>query len=196
MSRETVRSSWRRLPPEHRRWIIANAIIGTAAVNLVGGGAMAWFATRGHPHVPLWSLRLSGRPSAITDTVGTFFFLPVFTCLFCSFGVHRSQRSGDLPALTAPLALPAGLERLPALLLRRGLILGAFTVALLGPTAVIALSVLDPGGLGRAAFVGYKAILGVGLGAVVTPLIAVRAMADPRPMGAGAPGDRLAGEAA
>ena len=62
--------------------------------------------------------------------------------------------------------------------------MGGLTAALLSPIAVVALVSLEPAGLSRLAFTGYKAILGVGLGALVTPLIAVRAMADPPHSGA------------
>ena len=52
-------------------------------------------------------------------------------------------------------------------------------VLVIAPIAIVALTVADPQGLSREGFTVYKALLGVGLGLFVTPLVAVRAMADP-----------------
>ncbi len=56
--------------------------------------------------------------------------------------------------------------------------LGALVTVLLAPPAVIVLVATDFGGISTGDFVLYKAILGVALGAVVTPLIALWAMSD------------------
>jgi hypothetical protein len=48
----------------------------------------------------------------------------------------------------------------------------------LAPAAVAILIATDSGGLSVADFVLYKAILGVALGALVTPAIALLALAD------------------
>jgi hypothetical protein len=53
-------------------------------------------------------------------------------------------------------------------------------MAVLTPLAVISLFVLSRGGMSTNGFVLYKGVLGVALGAVVTPLIALWAMADAR----------------
>jgi hypothetical protein len=151
----------------------------TALVNLVLNAVPAWLSTHGQHHVPLWAVSRSGRPSVITDTIGTLVVLPFMTCLMCSAAIHRSQRRGELPALASPAHLPLRLDRLPATALRRSLALSALTVAVLSPLAVVALVSIAPAGLGRTAFSVYKAGLGVGLGALVTPAVAMRAMADP-----------------
>jgi hypothetical protein len=56
--------------------------------------------------------------------------------------------------------------------------LGALVTLLLAPPAVIVLVVTDFGGISTGQFVLYKVILGVALGALVTPLIALWAMSD------------------
>ena len=51
---------------------------------------------------------------------------------------------------------------------------------MLSPLAIVALIVFSGDGMSTSAFVLYKAVLSVALGAVVTPLIALWAMADAR----------------
>jgi hypothetical protein len=91
----------------------------------------------------------------------------------------RELRSGSL----SPLARPAGmlgcaLARLPGRRLRRGLVLGALTTLLLGPPVTLLLVGLHVGELSGQAFIVYKVGFAVALGALVTPLIALRAMVD------------------
>jgi hypothetical protein len=165
---------WRDLPLEHRRWIVVNALIVTAFVNLVLNGLLAWMSVRGHTAVPIWGLPGLGKTNVVVDTVGTFFFLPFFTCAMCTTTVWAEVRSGRLPRLEA-LPVPPQLAHGR---LRRGAILGAATVALLTPIAVIVLAVGSFSHVGTTEFVLYKMMLGVVLGALLTPAIAILAMAD------------------
>jgi hypothetical protein len=57
-------------------------------------------------------------------------------------------------------------------------LLGVITVALLSPVAIAVLVVGQMGTVSTTGFVVYKMVLGVLLGAAVTPVIAVLAMAD------------------
>ena len=180
----SLSASWRQLADEHRRWLLYNAFLGTALVNLVLNGAFAWLGTWGHAEVPLWASAV-GHPSILTDTIGTLFMLPFMTCVMCSAAVHRSQRRGELPALAPALRLPAWLRRLPGMTVRRGLTMGAVTVAVMAPLAALALVTVDAAGMSRLGFTVYKAVFGVILGSLVTPVIAVRAMSDPAVPAAG-----------
>jgi hypothetical protein len=172
----------RQLPATHRRWILLNAIAITAVLNLVINGGIAWLSAAGTTHVPLWAMPIIGGPSTITDTVGTLFLLPLITNLLVTTAVRRDLREGRLtPLPDAESAYPI-LRALPRNRTRRGIGLGACCVAALAPAAVAILIATDSGGLSVTGFVLYKAILGVALGALVTPVIALRAMADnPRP---------------
>jgi hypothetical protein len=168
---------WDKLLQGQRRWLALNAVLLTAGTNLVVNAVIAWLSVSGLRTVPLWAVPLIGKPSTITDTVGTFFLLPLTTCLMCTTAVRIQVRRGRL----SPLRLDdvgAILARLPKGRLRRGAVLGAVCSAALSPIAVVVLLAVDFGGVSRAEFVAYKAALGVALGAVVTPVIAVRAMAD------------------
>lgn len=165
---------WRGLHVQHRRWIIINALLITAVVNLIINGVLAWFSVRTQHGVPIWGLPAPGKTNVLTDTVGTFFFLPLFTCLTCTTAVWREVRAGRMPRLEA-LAVPS---RLAHGRLRRGAVLGVLTAAILSPIAIAVLAIGRLGNVSPTQFVIYKMVLGVLLGAAVTPVIAVLAMTD------------------
>jgi hypothetical protein len=165
---------WRALEAQHRRWIIINALIISAFMNLVINGVLAWFSVRTQHAVPVWALPALGKTNLMTDTIGTFFFLPFFTCLTCTTAVWAEARAGRLPRLEA-LAIPA---RLAHGRLRRGAVLGLCTAALLAPIAAAISALGQLGSVSPTEFVVYKMVLGVLLGLALTPLIAILAMAD------------------
>jgi hypothetical protein len=168
----------RQLPATQRRWILLNAIAITAVLNLVINAAIAWLSAAGTTRVPLWATPIVGGPSTITDTVGTLFVLPLITNLLVTTAVRRDLRHGRLTHLNHPESDRPILRALPRSGTRRGVGLGVCCVAGLGPAAVAILIATDPVGLSVTGFVLYKAILGVTLGTFVTPMIALRAMAD------------------
>lgn len=168
---------WGKLLPGQRRWLALNAGLLTATTNLVVNAVIAWLSVRNLRTVPLWAVPLIGKPSTITDTVGTFFILPLTTCVICTTLVRNQVRRGRLSPLP-PGEIGAVLARLPDGRVRRGAALGTVSLAAFSPIAVIVLVAMNFGDVSRAEFVAYKAALGVALGAVVTPVIALRAMAD------------------
>jgi hypothetical protein len=170
--------SLRALPAAHRRWILLNAIAVTAVINLAINAALAWLSAADATRVPLWATPIIGGPSTIADTLGTLLLLPMITNLFVTTSVRRDLRHGRLGPLGHPGNAHPILRALPRNRTRRGVGLGISCVAALGPAAVAILIVTDSGGLSVADFVLYKAILGVALGALVTPVIALGAMAD------------------
>jgi hypothetical protein len=166
------------LLPDQRRWIAIYAVGVTAGTNLVVNALIAWASVSSLSRVPLWAVPLVDKPSTITDTVGTFFFLPLTTCLICTTAVRVEVRARRL----SPLAvgeLGMRLRRLPSGIVRRGLLLGTASAATFGPLSALVLWTARFGDVTRTEFIVYKAVLGVVLGAIVTPLIALRAMADP-----------------
>ena len=171
---------WGNLQPGHRRWLVLNALLLTAVTNVVVNAAIAWMSVRSLRTVPLWAVPVVDKPSTVTDTVGTFFLLPFTTCLICTTAVRLEVRRGRLSPLRLS-ELGSVLARLPDGRLRRGALLGAVCAAALSPIAVGVLLAANFGDISRAEFVAYKAALGVALGAIVTPIIALRAMADRAP---------------
>jgi hypothetical protein len=173
-------SVWRELSADQRRWIFLNAVLVAAVINAILNAAIAWLSVRSEDSVPLWAVPLVDKPSMITDTVGTFFVLPLITTLVITTAAWHDLRRGRLAPLDWAPASPAFTSRLPATRLRRGLVLGAICAVVLGPLAVLVLVALDFGDLSVGEFVLYKAIFGVVFGALVTPPIAMLAMADSR----------------
>src|SRR4051794_41268341 len=160
-----------------RRWLLVNAGLVTAAINVVLNAGPALLATRDRAHIPLWTVPFTGGTGVYTDTLGTLIILPFVTTILCTAAVWRDRRAGRLERATLP-------ERLTPLLLLprrrapRGAVFAVATVALLAVPAAALLAAAAPNGLARGPFVAYKTVLGLALGLVVTPLIAARAMAD------------------
>jgi hypothetical protein len=177
----SVRGLWRELSPAQRRWIYLNALLITALINLLVNAGIAWASLMGERHVPLWSVPLVEKPSTVTDTVGTFFLLPLITSLLCTTAVWYDMARGRLATFRGTAPAQALVAYLPGTRLRRGLVLGVLCTVALAPLSVLVLVAIDFAGLTTTQFVLYKAALGVVLGAIVTPVIAVRAMADGPP---------------
>jgi hypothetical protein len=173
------RPLWWTTPAANRRWVVVNALGVTAVINLVLNAGIAWASIRGQHNVPVWSPRLLGRASVLSDTVGTLFLLPLITTLLCTTAVWREIGAGRLPPLDGAALGPLG--HLPPGRLRRGFVLGALALVVLSPVVVTIAAVADVGALSRGNFILYKALFAVLLGAVVTPLIALGAMGDVPP---------------
>lgn len=174
----SIRALWRALLPAHRRWVYLNALLITALINLAVNAAIAWISVTGEHRVPLWSVPLLDRPSTITDTVGTLFMLPLITCLLCTTAVWHEITTGRLP----PFDETDGARALAPLMLRsrlrRGLRLGAIVTVALAPVTIVVLVTTDFANLTAAQFILYKAMFSVALGMIVTPLIAMLAIAS------------------
>lgn len=167
------------LSPSNRRWIIKYAVVMTAVVNLVVNGLLAWLTTIGRSHLSLIGAPLFGAPNLVTDTLGTFAILPITTSVLCSAGVRGYRRRGLLDQTTlASFGPMRWLDRLPSGDLQAGFVLAVASLVLLAPGSCAMLIGLAAGGVSRSSFVIYKALLGVALGAVITPIVAVRAMAE------------------
>ncbi len=167
------------LGPEHRRWLIINALAITAIINFVLNAVIAWATTSGERAIPLMSIPVLQAPSTLTDTPGTLLCLPLITTLLVTASVRRDQRLGRVSTLDLGERAQL-LARLPRRPLRRATVFGAGCLALFGPLAAILLVALNFGGIAQSTFVLYKAILSVGLGLLVTPVIALAALADRR----------------
>lgn len=175
----TLEAGSQGLTTAHRRFLIRDALVIAAIANAALNALFAWAFTLGEDSVPLIAVPLVEGPSVIVDTVGTFFVLTFLTTLAITTGVWRELRAGHLPRLRhAPGSFA---DRLPDTRLRRALRLGLLCMLVLGPVAAIVLAAFDYGDLAIGEFVTYKAIFGVLLGALVTPLIAMVAFGDKPP---------------
>lgn len=153
---------------EQWRYLWLGHGVGGALANLAINAAIAWAMFRGAESVPYW-----GQQSIFSDTLGTTFFLPFFTCLIVSRLCRRHLAAG----VVSPIRIPAGplalVRRLPAKDLQRGVGLGLATMALVGPPAVLAIALLGIEQLSLASFVAFKASFAAALAFVVQPIIAL-----------------------
>jgi hypothetical protein len=167
------------LTPAHKRFLLRDAILIAAVVNAALSALIAWFVTLGEDEVPLAAVPLAEGPSTITDTVGTFFVLPFLTTLVITTVIWGEMRAGHLTRI--PRAPGSFADRLPKTRARRGAVVGLLCMAVLGPLAAVVLLLADYGDISIGEFVIYKAIVGIVLGAVVTPPIAMVAFGDEPP---------------
>jgi hypothetical protein len=175
----TVEGSTQRLTPAHRRFLIRDALLIAAIVNGTLSALIAWLVTVGEDEVPNAAVPLIEGPSVVVDTVGTFFVLPFLTTLAITTVIWKELREGHLTRL--PLAPGSFAQRLPDTRLRRATWIGLLCLLTLGPIGAVVLLLLDYGGISIGEFVIYKAIVGIALGALVTPLIAMVGFDDNPP---------------
>jgi hypothetical protein len=165
-----------RLDPEQRRWLIVNAVIGTAIVNLFVNLAVGWLETRGHPHMPRFTV--STKSSVLSDGLGALFTLPLITCLLVTAGVHRDRRSGGLARLDWQPTGRWWRSVIRPTVLSRGFRLGAVTFLGLALPIGCVLALAFPHGLTSSHFIAFHTLFTVVLGAIVTPMVALAAMTD------------------
>ena len=184
-----IRHPWVHVPTTHRRWIFLNSVLGAAVSNLVANFLPAFISSIGHAHIGLWTTPLLGGPNLLTDTAGTLFLLPFTTCIAVTLAVRRSRSKGDLHDLEHHQRGPSWLAALPATIPRRSVRLGLLVLAALGPLAFAVLAIWFHAGVERSTFIVYKTVLGLCLGFVLTPFIALAAMGDVLPGEAAVPAE-------
>jgi hypothetical protein len=159
------------LSPAQRGYLLVGQVIVPAAINLVLNVALGFATFRGASEIPLL-----GSQSIVGDTLGTCFFLPAITCLIVTPIVRGHVRKGTAEPLRG--ALPVWLAAFRRALVPRALALGLAGVASAGALALAGLLAFGIESLAFAPFVGFKAVFAGLLGALVTPLIALLALAD------------------
>jgi hypothetical protein len=159
------------LSAAQRGYLLVGQVIVPAVINLVLNGAIGFATFRGTSQVPLL-----GSQSIVGDTLGTCFFLPAITCLIVTPIVRGHVRKGTAEPLRG--ALPGWLGAFRRALVPRALALGLAGVGLAGSLALALFAVLGVESLAFGPFLGFKAVFAGVLGALVTPLIALLALAD------------------
>jgi hypothetical protein len=156
----------------HRRYLILEQGVGSIVVNFLLNAGIAWGLFRGLEVVPLW-----GDQSIAGDTIATCLLLPLITCLIVTPTARHQVRAGRFPALGWTRSSHPALGWLPERTFRRGLVLGIAGVLVFAPPTLLALDALGLSSLGVWHFVLFKAGFAAAAGAVVTPLIALWAIA-------------------
>jgi hypothetical protein len=167
------------LTAAHRRFLVRDALVIAAVVNGVLSALIAWLVTLGEDEIPNAAVPLIEGPSVVVDTVGTFFVLPFLTTLAITTVIWKEMRAGHLTRLPLTAGSPA--QRLPDTRLRRAGVIGLLCLLVFGPIGALVLVLLDYGGISIGEFVIYKAIVGIVLGILVTPLIAMVGFGDEPP---------------
>ena len=161
------------MSPAVRRYLLVEQGVGAAVFNFVLNAAIAWAMFRSVALVPLW-----GQQSIMGDTIGTCFLLPLITCLVATRLARGHVRAGKVAPLGWTRASHPVLGWLPQSTARRGVALGLACIALLAPLAFIALGLLGVAGLPFWRFVLFKAVFAALAAALVTPLVALWAIAE------------------
>jgi hypothetical protein len=169
--------TWRELPEPNRRWLVVNGIFVTALINIMVNAAIDFASLGARDSVPMWGAPLVG-PSVLWTVVGTLFLLPLFTCALATGAIRRDIRRGSIERIE-PDGAHGWNGRLPAGRWRRGAEIGGLAVIVLGPPTLLLLAILGFPGLDRGQYVAWQTAYAVLLGMIVTPLIALAAMADP-----------------
>lgn len=153
-------------------YLLREHVLGSAVFTFALNAALAWLTFRSMAHVPLW-----GALSIAGDTIATALMLPFMTCLMVTFLVRRHVRAGRVAALgwTPPARRVVGW--MPRRLLARAFALGLLFGALLAPVTLFVLCAARVAPLGLGSFVVFKAAFAAGEAALVTPLIALFALA-------------------
>jgi hypothetical protein len=177
MARRGIFGAWSELPAGNRRWLVLNGLFVTALINVFVNVAIDLASLGGHDTVQMWGAPLVG-PSVLWTVIGTLFLLPLFTCVLATGAVRRDLRRGSLERIE-PDATHRWIAALPAGRWRRGAEIGGFAVIVLGPPTLLLLAILGFPDLDRTQYVVWQTAYAVALGMIVTPLIALAAMADP-----------------
>jgi hypothetical protein len=162
------------LSEKHRGWLIREQLIAPAAINFALNAGIAWLLFRGRGVVPLW-----GEAGIAVDALATLFLLPFCTCLIVTPLVRRAVRVGKVPPLDAAIGLPQVIERLPRALLARAAALGLGGVVA-GAPVVLGAVAFAGGELAVPTLVLSKGVYTGALAALIGPMIALRALAEPR----------------
>jgi hypothetical protein len=154
-----------------RGYLLVGQVAVPALINLVLNGAIGFALFRGLDDVPLL-----GSESIVGDTLATCFFLPAITCLIVTPIVRGHVRKGAAEPLIG--ALPGWLALFQRALVPRALLLGVAVVVLGGSLALALFIVLGVESLAFVPFLVFKAVFAGLLGGIVTPFIALLALAD------------------
>jgi hypothetical protein len=160
------------LTPVHRRYLLLEHGVGSGVFNFVLNALIAFLMFRGSATVPLW-----GQQSIGGDTIGTTFFLPFLTTLLVTRIAEGHVRRGRVPALPGGRRLIPFVDRLPPGRAARGAVLGLAGIVAVGLPAAALLTFFEAGPMAFWPFVGFKAAFAAVLGALVTPVIALYAIA-------------------
>jgi len=160
------------MSPAHRRYLLLEQGLGAAVFNFAINGVIAWLLFRQQDRVPLW-----GQQSIMVDTIFTSLLLPLITCLVVTPLARKNVRAGKVAPLGWTRESHPALASLPQGTLPRGVVIGAVCVVVLSPLTLLVLGALHVANLSLWRFIVFKASFAAMAAALVTPPIALWAIA-------------------
>jgi hypothetical protein len=167
------------LSDAQRKYLVREQIVGGALVNGVINAFLGWLTFRHHSVVPM-----HGDPSILNDVIATSVLMPLFICVIATPLVHKALQSGKARALDAdaPSAVRTMILWLPANSFLRGALLAAAALATCTPLLLGTLLLCGVHGMSVAGFATLKFFYAGTLAGLVSPIVALYAMAAPRPL--------------
>jgi hypothetical protein len=162
-------SLWDSVTAAQRRYLLVDNGIGPFIINLAINGAIAWLLFRNAAEVPFW-----GRSSIAGDTIATAFLLPAITCWIVTPIARGRVRAGRVAQLADAFAW----KRLPRHWCLRGIFIGILCLIAFAPLTLLGLKVLGVSAMAPWHFVYFKASFAAIEAILITPLIALWAIAD------------------
>ena len=164
------------LSPQHKRFLVLEQGIGSMFINFPLTAGITWLSVRSLAMVPLW-----GTTSIAGSTLGTAFILPFLTSIIASRLVALHVRGGRIAPLMPPPDLAIRWTERTSV--RRGAALGILSMVCAALPVILTCALAGKSAMERMPFIWFEAAFAAALGAVVTPLIAWWALADPRTVG-------------
>jgi hypothetical protein len=161
-----------RLSAAQRMFIVRDQIVSPTLFNAGLNGWLAWLVFRHQAFVPM-----NGTVGIVSDALATAVMLPLMTCLFATPFIRWAVRLGKVEALRADDATLDRLLRLPTSAFKRGIVLAAPCLLCLAPIVLAALWLAGVDELPVMTFVVVKAIYAGVIAGVVSPVIALYALA-------------------
>jgi cytochrome P450 len=160
-----------RLDKEQRKYLMTWLVISPAMINFLANGGVAWLLSR--LGVNFWA-----EESLAVDTLLTLFLVSFLTALIVRPIIHQVVRQGDLSAVSWSRRDVIWLRWLPAGKWTRAVVVG-LVAAILGGAIILGLGqLLGIGTLSATTAIIFKATYTALLAAIITPILALAALAD------------------
>jgi hypothetical protein len=165
-----------KLPPDVIRYLLIGQVVIPIFINAAITFGIGWITFRHQSTITVWVL----DKGAVTDFLGACYLLPAITCLIATPIVRRQVTRGQAASLTVDMT--GGWVRF----FRGGLIWRATKFGLTGLISLVGpvmagWALFGADTVATPWFMFAKVTFATLLGCIVTPLIAIVAMADPSP---------------
>ena len=159
------------LSTQHKQYIFKHYVLGSAVINTLINGAVAYVIFSTQPQIAIW-----GSPSLGVDIVATVFLLTLITSLLVNWSTGLAMSVGRVEAVRTEGFWLSLTERLPLAPWPRALLLSVVATGLIAPGVIYAFDLLAIQSLSSNAAMLFKTLFAVAVGLLVTPLIGLLAL--------------------